>query len=332
MGYPAGIGPEIISKALASPAIRRLANFLIIGNEKFFRANYSNRNFLYTKIENASQIDFSRTGVLLLDFPLRRKFRFSQGEISGALGRESIYYIKEAVKLIKTGRADMLITAPINKHAAELSGFKYKAHTEFLAHLTGTKRYAMMLVSGRLKVLLATTHVPVKDISKHLNRKGISDKLFIADLYLRRYFEIKNPRIAVCGLNPHAGDNGLIGDEERKIISPAIKDAGGKGINARGPLAADGLFFDLMQGGYYDAVLCMYHDQGLVALKMIGRNNSVNITLGLPFIRTSPGHGTALDIAGKGMANPDSMKQAIKTAVEIYLKKSKVKSKKSKVK
>ncbi len=320
MGYPAGIGPEVISKALASPAIRRLANFLIIGNESLFKraCRKNKKNIVYARIEDESQINFSKGNILFFDVSEKCKSKFSQGKISGVLGGESIHYIEKAVKLIESGKADILITAPIDKHAAGLSGFKYKGHTEFLAHLTNAKKYAMMLTSDRLKVFLATTHVPVKDISKSLSREGISDKLVLADLHLRRYFKTRKPLIAVCGLNPHAGDNGLIGDEERKIILPAIKDARRKGVNAKGPLAADGVFFDLMKGAY-DAVLCMYHDQGLVALKMIGRNSSVNITLGLPFIRTSPGHGTALDIAGKGIANPDSMKQAIKTAIDMYL-------------
>ena len=320
MGYPAGIGPEVISKALASSAIRRLAFFLIIGNENIFKraCRKNKKNIAYTKIEDESQINFSKNNILFFDVSKKCKLRFSQGEISGALGRESIHYIEKAVKLIESGKADILITAPIDKYAAGLAGFKYKGHTEFLAHLTNTKKYAMMLASDKLKVFLVTTHVPVKDISKSLRMQDISDKLVLANLYLKRYFKTGKSLIAVCGLNPHAGDNGLIGDEERKIILPAIKDAERKGVNAKGPLAADGVFFDLMRGAY-DAVLCMYHDQGLVALKMIGRDSAVNITLGLPFIRTSPGHGTALDIAGKGIASPESMKQAIKTAVDMHL-------------
>ena len=320
MGYPAGIGPEVISKALASPIIRRLANFLIIGNENLFKGacHKNKKNIVYAKIKDESQINFSKSNILFFDISRKSKSKFSQGKISSALGRESIHYVEKAVKLIQSGKADILITAPINKYAAGLSGFKYKGHTEFIARITNTKKYAMMLTSNKLKVFLVTTHIPVKDIPKFLSRQDISDKLVLADSYLRNYFKTRKPCIAVCGLNPHAGDNGLIGDEERKIILPAIKNARKKGVNAKGPLAADGVFFDLIKGAY-DAVLCMYHDQGLVALKMTGRNSSVNITLGLPFIRTSPGHGTALDIAGKGIANPESMKQAIKTAVDMYL-------------
>jgi 4-hydroxythreonine-4-phosphate dehydrogenase len=324
MGYPAGIGPEIILKALASPSIKRLAFFLIVGNENLFRQSCREvkKNILYKKIEDARQIDFSKENVLFFDVPSKHKMKFTRGNISAGLGGESIQYIEEAVKLIELKKTDMLITAPINKHAAELSGFRHKGHTEFIAELTKTKKYSMMLAAKNLKVILATTHIAIKKISGHLTIKGIADKLILADSCLRDYWRIKHPVIAVCGLNPHAGDNGLIGDEEKNIIIPAIRYAGKKGVDARGPLAADAVFFSLTKGAY-DAVLCMYHDQGLVALKMIGRDNSVNITLGLPFIRTSPGHGTALDIAGKGIANPESMKQAIKTAVDMYHRKEK---------
>ena len=331
MGYAAGVGPEVILKALASPNIRRLAFFLIIGNEAMFKASCSSikKNIPYKRIERESQIDFSKGNILFLDVPESHKIKFAHGTISAHLGEESIKYIQKAVELIKSKKADILITAPINKHAAELSGFRHKGHTEFLSKLSNTKKYAMMLTAGNTRVILATTHVAIKSVAGCLARKGIENKLMLADLYLRDYLGIKKPVIAVCGLNPHAGDSGLIGDEEKKIILPAIKNVKKKGIDARGPMAADAVFFSLTRG-VYDAVLCMYHDQGLVALKMIGRNSSVNITLGLPFIRTSPGHGTALDIAGKGIANPESMKQSIKTAVDMYHKKEKGKRKKEK--
>jgi 4-hydroxythreonine-4-phosphate dehydrogenase len=319
-GYPAGIGPEITLKALASPSIRRLANFLVVGDECLFNQSLGiyKRRILYKKASCEAEIDFSRCGIIFFDISDKCPGSLAPGEISSSLGARSISYIKKGVSLIKSGHADMLVTAPINKHAADLSGFTYKGHTEFLTYLTDISEYAMMLKSDKLKVVLASTHVPVRDISKTLNQDDILNKLVIMDSWLRHYFRVKNPKIAVCGLNPHAGDNGLIGDEEGKIIIPAISRARKKRINAIGPLAADAVFYDLLKKRY-DAVLCMYHDQGLVALKMAGRNSSVNITLGLPFIRTSPGHGTALDIAGKGIADPSSMKQAIKAAVDMYL-------------
>lgn len=310
MGYPAGIGPEIISKALASPEISRLANFLIIGDSSAFKSNYK-------AIRRGPEIDFSKEKILLFDLKniLHKKVHF--GIISAAYGRASIEYISKAVSIIKKKKADLLVTAPIHKHAAQLSGFKYPGHTEYLAHLTNTKNYAMMLTGGPLKVILATTHLPIKAVSKKLKKKRIIDILTLADRSLRSNFKIKNPKITVCGLNPHAGEGGLLGDEEKNIITPAIDQAKKKKINATGPYPADAVFYDLYKGAF-DAAICMYHDQGLVALKMIARDTSVNITLGLPIIRTSPGHGTALNIAGKNKASCDSMKEAIKTAVLMY--------------
>jgi 4-hydroxythreonine-4-phosphate dehydrogenase len=320
IGYPAGIGPEIILKALASPSIKRLANFLIVGNRLLFdkACKQIKKDMICQNVKDESGISFAKHSIVFLDIAKSRSGEFRPGIVSKDLGRESVKYIEKAVSLISTHKADILVTAPIHKHASCLSGFRHKGHTEFLARLVHAKKYAMMLKSDSLKVVLATTHVPVKDISKLLNKKGITDKLILMDFCLKNYFKIKKPKIAVCGLNPHAGDNGLIGDEEKKIIIPALYHAWSRKVNAIGPLAADSVFYDLLKKKY-DAALCMYHDQGLTALKMAGRNNSVNITLGLPFIRTSPGHGTALDIAGKNLADPGSMKQSIKTAVEMHL-------------
>ncbi len=318
MGYPAGIGPEVISASLASQSIGRLANFLIIGDEPVFRKalKLTQKRLKYKVIERDKDIDFSVNNILFFSLSNVSGNGFSFGKVLPGHGKASISYINKAVSLIQAKKASLLVTGPIHKHAADLSGFEYSGHTEYLAYLTKTKKYAMMLTAGPLKVVLATTHIPIKDVSRRLQSKEIVDKLLLADYFLSQYHRIKKPKIAVCGLNPHAGDNGLIGDEEKKIIAPAIKLAKAKGLNIDGPLAADGLFYDLLKGGY-DAVLCMYHDQGLVALKMVGRNKSVNITLGLPFIRTSPGHGTALGIAEKGRADSGSMKQAIREAVKL---------------
>lgn len=323
MGYPAGIGPEVISGSLASPRIRGLANFLIIGDEFVFRRalKLTKTKLSYRTIKRDSDIDFSASKVLFFDCSSISEKSFSFGRISPIYGKASISYIDKAVSLIQAKKADLLVTGPIHKHAAELSGFQYSGHTEYLADITSTKRYAMMLSSFPLNVILVTTHIPIKDVSSRLRSRDIVDKLLLANNHLKSYCGIRKPRIVICGLNPHAGDGGLIGSEEIRIISPAVKLAKAKGLNVDGPLAADGLFFDLLKGSY-DAVLCMYHDQGLVALKMLGRNKSVNITLGLPFIRTSPGHGTALGIAGQGQADPGSMKQAIREAVKMHTPKN----------
>jgi len=319
MGYPAGIGTEVISKALASPEIERIANFLIIGDEFAFKKalSVSKKTLRYKLIKGHNEIDFSKEGILFLDLQNILPAAFSFGVVSQSLGKASIDYVREAVAIIKKKKAHILVTAPIHKYAAELSGFKYPGHTEYLAHLAGVKEYAMMFISGVFKIVLVTIHLPLRDVSRVLKRKRIVTILKLTNLYLRRYFGIVKPRIAVCGLNPHAGENGMLGDEEKKIITPAITGLKENGMDIYGPVAADALFYDLYKGRY-DAAICMYHDQGLVALKMIARDESVNITLGLPFIRTSPAHGTALDIAGKGSASGESMKRAIETAVGMY--------------
>src|SRR3989338_1254583 len=275
MGDPAGIGPEVTMKALARCQDRR-ADFLVVGDT---------------------------TG---------RKFR--PGVISRASGKAAVEYIKKAVEMIKSGKADALVTAPISKEAAALAGFKWPGHTEYLAHLTKTKRFCMMLTGGPLRVVLATRHVALRDVSRRLNPQEISDAIILTNSALKRYFGIRKPKIAVCALNPHAGEGGLFSDEESRIITPAIKKSGAAGV--MGPLPADSLFYDAYRGRF-DAEIVMYHDQGLIPLKMIAKDTAVNITLGLPFIRTSPSHGTAFDIAGKNKANPSSMIEAITLAHQL---------------
>ena len=280
-GDPAGIGPEIIKKALARPEISRWASFLVVGDISYKK--------------------------------------FKPGFPGANTGRASIDYIDEAVGLIKSGAADALVTAPISKAAASLSGFKFPGHTEYLAYLTKTNKFCMMLAGGPLRVVLATRHIALKDVSKELNSSEIYDAIMLTAASLKKYFKIKNPRISVCALNPHAGENGLFSDEEKRVIMPAIKKASRTLRNITGPVPADSLFYNAGKG-MYDAQIVMYHDQGLIPLKMVARDTSVNITLGLPFIRTSPAHGTAFDIAGKGIANPSSMIEAIKLACQLTTK------------
>jgi len=244
------------------------------------------------------------------------KVKCKPGVVSAASGKAAIGCIKTAVDLIKRGKADALVTAPINKEAAGLAGFKFPGHTEYLAYLTGTKKFAMMLAVDKLRVVLATRHIALKDVAKRLNSRQIYDAIILTSATLKKYFKIKNPKIAVCALNPHAGENGLFSDEEKRIIMPAIRNAARTIKNITGPMAADALFYRAYRGEF-DAEIAMYHDQGLIPLKMAGRDSAVNITLGLPFIRTSPAHGTAFDIAGKGIADPSSMIEAIKLAMKM---------------
>ncbi|MDP8230219.1 MAG: 4-hydroxythreonine-4-phosphate dehydrogenase PdxA [Candidatus Gorgyraea atricola] len=224
--------------------------------------------------------------------------------------------IKKAVAILKRGGAEGLVTAPVNKSAINRSGIAFKGHTEYLAKSTRTKKFAMMFCGGSLKVTLVTRHEPIKNIPRILTKEKIIDAIILTEKTLKAYFRIKNPKIGVCGLNPHAGEEGMIGVEEKRVIAPAIKKLKSKIPNISGPLPADTAFHMAYNKGL-DAIIAMYHDQGLAPFKMVAFHNGVNVTLGLPFVRTSPDHGTAYGIAGKGIANPTSMKEAIKLNVKL---------------
>lgn len=224
--------------------------------------------------------------------------------------------IKKAADILKNRKANALVTAPVNKEAINRSGIPFLGHTEYLAETSNTKKFAMMLCGGALKVTTVTRHVPLRKVSEILTQEKIIDAVKLTDKALKRCFGIKNPKIGVCGLNPHCGEGGKIGSEEQAIIIPAVKKIMRFAPGTLGPISGDIIFYMAAQGKL-DAVISMYHDQGLGPLKMLAFEKGVNVTLGLPFIRTSPDHGTAYDIAGKGIANPSSMKEAIKLAVSM---------------
>jgi 4-hydroxythreonine-4-phosphate dehydrogenase len=214
------------------------------------------------------------------------------------------------------GKIDAMITAPINKEAMGRAGYSYPGHTEFLAKLTRVKNPIMMLAGDNLKVALVTTHCPLKKIPDLITFQKILTTIEIVHSSLKQYFGLDSPKIAVAALNPHGGEGGLFGDEEKKIILPAIKEALNLGIDVEGPFPSDSLFYHAAKGKYH-LVICMYHDQGLIPLKLLNFHNAVNVTLGLPIIRISPDHGTAYDIAGKGIANPSSMLKALELAARM---------------
>lgn len=224
--------------------------------------------------------------------------------------------VEKAVKILKNKKADALVTGPVNKEAINKTGIFFQGHTEYLAKATDTKKFAMMLCGGRLKVTIVTRHVPLKAVSDILTEAKIIEAIRLTDSGLKKYFGIKKPKIGICALNPHCGEGGKIGMEEQDVIIPAIKKASLSIANIQGPISGDAIFY-MAYHGKLDAVISMYHDQGLGPLKMVAFEKGVNVTLGLPFIRTSPDHGTAYDIAGRGMANPSSMKEAIKLAVKM---------------
>ncbi len=278
MGDPSGIGPEVTLKALASPEVKGLADFLIIGDE-----------------DRGTHRDHSGAGS----------------------GRAAIGYLDTAVDMLARGKADALVTAPVNKACIKKAGFPdFQGHTEYLAGKFKVKNFAMMFAGSDLKVTLVTRHVPLKNVPEILSSVMIYNAITLTHKYLEEYFHIKHPQIAVCGLNPHAGEGGAFGNEEGKIIAPAIKKSLKFMKNIYGPISADVAFYEAFNKRY-DAVIAMYHDQGLTPFKMIHFDNGVNLTLGLPFIRTSPDHGTAFNIAGKGIADPSSMIEAIKLACRL---------------
>ncbi len=301
IGDPSGIGPAITVKA-----INRLAgsaDFLVIGDL-----------FVLNKIPGFPSL--LKNGIKVIDLKNINRKNFVFGKIKGEYGRASIEYLDKALQLLKEDAIDCLVTSPISKEAINKGGFKYSGHTEYFVQKTKTKLAVMMLLNKDLKFSLVTRHLPIKDLSKALNPGDIFEITHITALALRNIFKIPQPRIVLCGLNPHASDNGLIGDEEERIIKPAVKRLKKRFRGIDGPFSSDIAVYKAFKGGY-DAVIAMYHDQALIPLKITGIETGVNITLGLPFIRTSPLHGTAFDIAGKDkLADPNSLISAIKLAVK----------------
>ncbi|HKX12959.1 MAG TPA: 4-hydroxythreonine-4-phosphate dehydrogenase PdxA [bacterium] len=231
-------------------------------------------------------------------------------------GRASVAYLDAAMAAWRRGEIGALVTAPIAKHHVHLAGFPFPGHTEYLAAQTKTEKFAMMMAGPRLKVTLVTIHEPLRRVPALLNVDKIVETIEITHRALRERFGIDRPRLAVCGLNPHAGEEGLLGKEEIEIVAPAIAEARRRGFECEGPKVPDAVFHEAYEG-FWDALVCMYHDQGLIPFKMVHFREGVNVTLGLPLVRTSPDHGTAFDIAGQGKADPSSMIAALKLAEEM---------------
>jgi 4-hydroxythreonine-4-phosphate dehydrogenase len=317
-GDPAGIGPEVLVKALARWPNFSSARVLVLS--RAFLLNALARKFRlavkFTDIFSPENWE-TQTGCVPCYFEDALPLRFSKGFAQKALTVSAVRSIELAVRLAMEKKAHAVVTAPINKAGLKKAGFDIPGHTEYLAKLSGTKKYEMMLVGGPLRVVLVTRHVPIKKVPSTLTRQRVTEAILLTDRELRRVFGVRRPKIVVCGLNPHAGEEGTIGREEIDIIRPAVKKARIKtDAEIVGPLSPDVLFYDAYEGRY-DAQICMYHDQGLIPLKMISRGHGVNVTLGLPFIRTSPDHGTAYDIAHRGLADPGSMTAALETAFQL---------------
>ncbi|MGC9519488.1 MAG: 4-hydroxythreonine-4-phosphate dehydrogenase PdxA [Desulfuromonadaceae bacterium] len=321
MGDPAGIGPEIIVKAVFSGALDRYAARLVVGGDVGIlqRAARIAGYAPETAPAPADEVVLTCGGRTLRVQPLSHLDLEATpfGRISAANGRAMLDYIEWACARCQAGDAAGMITAPIQKEAIHAAGCEFPGHTELLAQRCGVDKVVMMLAGPRLKVCLVTTHVALRDVPSVLTQAEVEATLQVTDAAMRRYFHPdRAPRIAVLALNPHAGEGGMFGDEEERIIAPAIKNAQQEGVHASGPHSADTLFHFALQGGY-DAVVCMYHDQGLIPLKLLHFDDGVNVTLGLPIIRTSVDHGTAYNLAGSGKANPSSLIAAIEMAVHM---------------
>ena len=316
MGDFNGTGPEIILKSLARRTVRSICTPLVIGSLDVLEF-YARKLRLPVSLREADVFPAAPgTGLTVVPIEPFRSPRITPGRLSMESGRYSALAIEEAVRLCRAGLADGVVTAPVSKEAMHLAGHKVPGQTEMLLALSGGSRVAMMLVAGSFRVGLATVHYPLKDVSRHLTSRVLLEKLAIVHDALRIDFGIARPRIAVLGLNPHAGENGILGTEEQEVIIPALERARKGRIRVEGPFPADA-FFGRQLFRQYDAVLAMYHDQGLIPLKMHGFAIGVNVSAGLPIVRTSPDHGTAFDIAGTGAADPTSMIEAIKLASSI---------------
>ncbi|MEW6328095.1 MAG: 4-hydroxythreonine-4-phosphate dehydrogenase PdxA [Thermodesulfobacteriota bacterium] len=323
MGCPVGIGPEIIARSLATREVYTYCRPVVVGDraimERAVKTTGVSLDISVIKEADIEQIEYSfRQGdrpekIFLLPFSELDPAQCVYGRPTARTGAAMINYILRAIELALSGCVQAITTAPINKEAMHMAGYEYPGHTELLAEKTGARQYAMMLAGDRLKVVPVTIHLPLRDVAARLTQDKIVENLIVTDLALRQYFGLEQPRLAVSALNPHAGEGGLFGDEEVKIIGPAIDAAKGLGIDARGPFPADTVFYRAGQGEF-DAVIAMYHDQALIPFKLLHFKDGVNITLGLPIIRTSVDHGTAYDLAGSGRADPSSLLAALKLA------------------
>jgi len=303
MGDPSGIGPSIIAKSLAK--LKNSAQFVVIGDKHIF--------------ERVTSHQPPATSVKFIDLGNVPRKNFVFGKVKAEYGRASIEYLDKALELIKKKEIDCLVTGPISKEAVNLAGFKFPGHTEYLAQRTGAQNFVMMLLNKKLKIALVTRHIPLKSVALQLNESNITETILLTYKYLKDWFAIKEPRLVICGLNPHASDNGRIGKEENRLIEPALKHLSRKIKYLDGPLSAD-VAVAKAGKGEYDCVIAMYHDQALIPLKITDAQSGVNITLGLKFIRTSPLHGTAFDIArDPKLADPSSFIAAIQLAIQCTL-------------
>jgi 4-phospho-D-threonate 3-dehydrogenase / 4-phospho-D-erythronate 3-dehydrogenase len=321
MGDPAGIGPEVIVKALADPILRHRARYIIYGMNELlsYAADLAEFDVFWWRDQYNGRLRSYPHDVVVVDYDQYSILGHAIRSPSKMGGEASMRFCLDAIEAAQKKIVDAVVTAPIAKESWKLAGYHYPGHTELFAQKTNSKRYCMMFAGGPLKVALATVHMPLMGLWGKLNIGAVFQPLELLHEALVNWFDIPKPRIAVAGVNPHASENGQFGDEEERLISPAILMAREQGIDATGPYPPDTVFLSA-RDGKFDAVLAMYHDQGLIPVKLLAFDQAVNLTLGLPIVRTSPDHGTAFDIVGRNRANPGSMRAAIQLAIDLAIK------------
>lgn len=330
MGDPSSIGPEIVIKAITKSEIWDICYPVIVGDAKVFDKTVTdlNENLKVNRIEKTAGADFTFGTANVIDLDIVDLDKLEMGKISSMAGDAAFQSVKKVIELALDGEVDATVTAPLHKESINNAGHKFSGHTEIYAHYTNTKKYAMLLVEEDFRVIHVSTHVSLRDACDAVKKERIIEVTELINDACKT-MGIENPKLAIAGLNPHAGDGGLFGDEEINEIIPAIKELKSMGLNVEGPYPADTLFA-IASGGAFDGCVAMYHDQGHIPFKMVGFQwdkekgrmksvRGVNITLGLPIIRTSVDHGTAFEIAGKGVASEDAMILAIKYAVQMVV-------------
>ena len=312
-----GIGPEVIMKSLNDNRILLDCIPVIYGSTKvfsFYKKEFDDDEFVYQSVESAEKAVKGKVNVVNI---WEGEIDFNLGQPTEKSGNYAFESLEKATQDLASGKIDVLVTAPISKDAMSKMGFKFPGHTEYLADLSGQDEALMLMISPTLRVGLVTTHIPLKDVSSTITADKVAEKIRAFSSSLKKDFGIQRPKIAVLGMNPHAGENGKMGEEEKDAISPAIAKVNSEGLLSFGPFPADG-FFGSSARHNYDGILAMYHDQGLSAFKALAFDEGVNFTAGLPIVRTSPDHGTAYDIAGQNKASGDSMRNAIYLAIDVH--------------
>ena len=318
MGDPAGIGPEVILKALQEEAVFAQARPLVVGDARILAraaAWVGGRTLAVERVTQPGEGSYQPGTLTVLDLHNADPAEIPPGKISAAAGKAAVEYVFAACDLAMAGEVDAVVTAPLNKEAMHLGGYKYPGHTELLTERTQAKKVSMLLVGPKLRVVHVSTHVALQEAIQRVTRARVREVIEIAQ-YSCRALGIANPRIAVAGLNPHASEGGLFGNEEASEVVPAIADARADGLDVSDPMPPDTIFLRATKGEF-DIVVAMYHDQGHIPMKLLAFDSGVNVSMGLPIIRTSVDHGTAFDIAGTGKARPESMLAAIEVAVQM---------------